>query len=234
MTTFEPVTGEAPLWAPWDQGGLLHLVADVPPGDRLHGYGACAEVHSTPDQVRGPRVDLTRAAPLAQLAGRISTACSLCAEVALVHHGRRTEAALRAYLAYEIRADLVCCDSYDVCRPDAITALETNPSYDFTTHPRYHDLCYWGESIAREVENPGHEDCDHALGSWFDRTQCAGPCYTTHDRCVSCGAPLDSCANRYAGYYERTPLWIRERAVRRFEARDEASPVPRGDALEDD
>lgn len=64
------------------------------------------------------------------------------------------EKALRAKIAYDIRAELVCCDMYDTVQKVA-EALEANGQvmWNPADHIRsYHDICHWGEAAARIAE----------------------------------------------------------------------------------
>ena len=124
--------------------------------------------------------------------------------------------------ARRIRGELVCCDSYDVHRPNALTDA-ADPHYDPETQPGYHAVCYWGEAAARLAEDV--EDCEHEGGSWFDRMICPEPCNTMHDRCQDCGQPLDACPNRATSYFNG--ISVVHVIV------DEAQDVP-GDFFEED
>lgn len=64
------------------------------------------------------------------------------------------EKALRAKIAYDIRADLVCCNMYDQVQeeaklrdPDGIGLWQPEDSMD-----NYHAICHWGECAARVAE----------------------------------------------------------------------------------
>jgi hypothetical protein len=183
-----------PRWAPWQTDLVtLHLVVE----DTPHPYHAACATYDVHGRLNGPTLDRTRAQELdAFPAGFI--VCRTCVQASHAQVAMAAEDALRARLAYEIRADIVCCDSYDVCRANALNRYgDLYAESEMRDNPAYHDLCYWGESIARHVEGRGDEDeCDHAAGSWFDRTLCAEPCGKMHDRCSTCGAALDSCAVR--------------------------------------
>ena len=50
-------------------------------------------------------------------------------------------AALRGAAA-EIRAELVCCDTYE----------QNHATGKYQRYPRDHDICYWGEAAAQLVE----------------------------------------------------------------------------------
>lgn len=63
------------------------------------------------------------------------------------------EKALRAKIAYDIRAELVCCDMYD--KVVEYSKSLGHPDYlHFEDIPGYHGICHWGECAARIVENP--------------------------------------------------------------------------------
>lgn len=223
MTYHDPIHPPPTRWAPWEGDGVtLHLARDVEPDNAIHGIGACA-AYGVLGRLAGPPLDLTQARTLADWrAHGYRPVCSHCAEIALAELPVETEARVRTYLAYEIRADLVCCDSFDVCRPEAARE-HVSP----VANPHYHDLCYWGEAIARHVADPDEDDqCDHTAGSWFDRTVCPSPCDAMHDRCYTCGAALDPCGNRYASYYESVPEWVRRRAQARYEPRHTPTSTP--------
>ena len=127
----------------------------------------------------------------------------------------------RRVLAYLIRSELVCCDSYDRHRP------RTHDAPDPEDHPDFHAICYWGEAAARLVEGRVDEEdaCDHAAGSFFDRTICAAPCGKMHDRCRDCGDPFDECMFRSATYFNG--ISVTHVII------DEAQDVP-GDFFEED
>lgn len=62
------------------------------------------------------------------------------------------EKALRAKIAYDIRAELVCCDMYD--QVQAYSKSKGDPAYiRFKDIPGYHGICHWGEAAARIAEN---------------------------------------------------------------------------------
>lgn len=50
-------------------------------------------------------------------------------------------------IAYEIRAELVCCDIYDRL------SKERDERRWRTEQTKGHDLCYWGEAAARIAES---------------------------------------------------------------------------------
>jgi hypothetical protein len=191
-----------PRWAPWQTDLVtLHLVVE----DTSHPYHAACATHDVHGRLHGPTLDWSRARELDEFTPGF-VVCRTCVQMSHVRVALIAEDVLRAQLAYEIRSDLVCCDCYDVCRPSALNeAGSTNPAVDgLRENPAYHDLCYWGESIARYVEGRGEEDeCRHEAGSWFDRTLCAEPCGKMHDRCGDCGEPLDSCHIRAQSYFTR-------------------------------
>lgn len=206
MTASDHILPPPPSWAPWVTDlATLHIARDVPEDHAIYGLGACAAYgFIDPAKLHGPRLRVDLARPISAYSDGY-VACRACTEIAIAEAALQAEERLREYLAYEIRADLVCCDAYDVCRPSAL-----DDNVPLSEHPAYHDLCYWGEAVAREIEEPGYEDCEHRGGSWFDRTLCASPCDTMHDRCVDCGGPLGSCRNRYARYYEAVPAWVEQ------------------------
>lgn len=64
------------------------------------------------------------------------------------------EKALRAKIAYDIRADLVCCDMYDTVQKVA-KALEAKGEQLWEPEKvikGYHAICHWGECAARIAE----------------------------------------------------------------------------------
>lgn len=196
-----PAPPPPPLWAPWKADSVtLHLVRDVPEDDPVRGLGACAR-WDVRGNLRGPYVHVDLARDIGAYSGGYDV-CRTCTEIALAETRVDIESATRAVVAYDIRAELVCCDSYDVCRPDAFTLDDA--SYDPEEHPDYHAICYWGEAAARLAEDPDREDCEHVGGSWFDRTLCPEPCGKMHDRCHDCGDPLDSCDVRARSYLDRS------------------------------
>jgi hypothetical protein len=66
---------------------------------------------------------------------------------------RETRAIVAREIAYDIRAELVCCDIYDQLA--GTTAAEH-------VHRTEHSICFWGEAGARIAEDHVHED-------WEDR-----------------------------------------------------------------
>jgi hypothetical protein len=211
-----PAPPPQPLWAPWETDGVtLHLVVR---GGHPN-FGACA-VYDHLGNLRGPRIMAERARTLNEVPGS-PPVCKQCVTHALWLGADDAHMHTRAVAAYDIRAELVCCDAYDVCRPDAFT--RNDASYDPEEHPDYHAICYWGEAAARLAEDPDHEDCEHEGGSWFDRTLCAEPCGKMHDRCRDCGGPLDSCDVRARSYLTRTrpaATTVTRRIVNRLAADD--------------
>lgn len=80
-------------------------------------------------------------------AGRLSSALQALAKMqGLVDIAEAKNRDLRAAIAYEIRAELVCCDILDTKDPGR--AERTG-----------HAICYWGEAAARLAEDrPTDED----------------------------------------------------------------------------
>jgi hypothetical protein len=182
-------------WAPWlTDETTLHLV--VPGGSPHHGACARYDVHQV---LRGPRVDPRLAGPIERFPPS-SPVCRECVEhvIALVRVDAEVETRVR--FAADVRAELVCCDAYDVHR-NAEDPL-----------PAHQGACYWGEAVARGIEQRDDDDwCTHADGtSYFDRTVCIEPCGKMHMRCLACGDALDTCEVRAQAYFQRhlptTPL----------------------------
>lgn len=69
------------------------------------------------------------------------------------------EKALRAKIAYDIRAELVCCDMYDKVQ-DIDKAMQANGDrlWDAEDIVGYHGICHWGEAAARIAEGAPVED----------------------------------------------------------------------------
>lgn len=73
------------------------------------------------------------------------------------------EKELRAKIAYDIRAELVCCNIYERLAPKRAEIDEQQPGWGETYSELLdaigdHDLCYWGEVAARIAENPNEQD----------------------------------------------------------------------------
>lgn len=67
------------------------------------------------------------------------------------------EARIRAAIAFEIRAELVCCDIYDQLAPKRAEIAAGRPGWgEAYSEPvdaiGEHDLCYWAEAAARIAE----------------------------------------------------------------------------------
>ena len=73
------------------------------------------------------------------------------------------EKELRAKIAYDIRADLVCCDMYDQVQKVAAEYRARgqqlwNPTVEIWDY-NDHQICHWGECAARIAEEgPENED----------------------------------------------------------------------------
>lgn len=71
------------------------------------------------------------------------------------------EKALRAKIAYDIRAELVCCKVYDWLAPQRAEIDTQKPGWE-EAHSRFvdamsgHEICYWGEASARIAEEDPH------------------------------------------------------------------------------
>lgn len=81
------------------------------------------------------------------LGERLSCALNVLHKMqALVDIAEAKNRDLRAAIAYEIRAELVCCDIYESHDPGKAERAG-------------HAICYWGEAAARIAENrPADED----------------------------------------------------------------------------
>lgn len=64
------------------------------------------------------------------------------------------EKELRAKIAYDIRADLVCCEEYErvVSTDKALNEKGDRLWYPEKMFPDYHAICHWGECAARIAE----------------------------------------------------------------------------------
>lgn len=63
------------------------------------------------------------------------------------------EQKIRAQIAYDIRADLVCCDMYDKVQEYA--KEKGYPDYlELEAIPGYHGICHWAEAAARIAVDP--------------------------------------------------------------------------------
>lgn len=142
------------LWAPWTGDGVTYHLAAAP-GSK---HAACCAVftfnaHGALDDVPtvGPRVLPDQAVPLSDFP-QGNLICGVCMGISHARH----ETALRAAIAYEIRAELVCCTVYDDLAEARSTLADEEFDKVLTAHG--HGICYWGEAAARNAE--GHCDED--------------------------------------------------------------------------
>lgn len=66
------------------------------------------------------------------------------------------ERKIRAQIAYDIRAELVCCDMYDtVQKVDKVMQEKGDRLWEPESVIKgYHAICHWGECAARIAEEP--------------------------------------------------------------------------------
>lgn len=142
------------LWAPWTGDGVTYHLLEAPGSN----HGACCalftfDAHGTLDGVPtvGPRILPDQAVPLAELPqGHL--VCGVCVGISHARH----ETALRAAIAYEIRAELVCCRIYDELAEARRTLSDAE--FDKVLTARGHGICYWGEAGARAAEGRDNEE----------------------------------------------------------------------------
>lgn len=66
---------------------------------------------------------------------------------------KEIEKSIRAQIAHEIRAELVCCDEYDRVQAAKLEAKHENRPFNYTDLRDYHAICHWGEASARIAED---------------------------------------------------------------------------------